>query len=57
MQCSYLYSEFSEELLGDLDVLKALHHLLLDVHLIEGELECPESGQRFAVTNGIPNMM
>lgn len=24
---------------------------------MEGELECPESGQRFPVSEGIPNML
>jgi multifunctional methyltransferase subunit TRM112 len=49
--------EFSPALLEDDNILRVLHHLLFDMHLTEGELVCPESGQRFPVTNGIPNMM
>ena len=32
-------------------------HFLLQVEVIEGELECPESGRRFPVEEGIPNML
>ena len=37
--------------------LKALHHLLFEVHVMEGELICPESGRKFLVKDGIPNML
>ena len=31
--------------------------LPLQVEVIEGELVCPESGRKFPITNGIPNML
>jgi len=37
--------------------MKLFHHALLEVHLEEGTLECPESGRRFPVSKGIPNML
>ena len=37
--------------------LRHLHHVLLEVELIEGNLVCPESGRKFPVSNGIPNML
>lgn len=37
--------------------IDALHHVLMDVHVLEGRLECPESGQMFAVNDGVTNMM
>jgi len=37
--------------------LKALHHVLFEIHVLEGELVCPESGRRFFVRDGIPNML
>ena len=37
--------------------LKALHHVLLEVHVEEGTLVCPESGHRFSIEQGIPNML
>lgn len=43
-------------LVEDQEFLKALHHVLMDVHVIDGELHCPESGQVFPITDGIPNM-
>ncbi|GBG00582.1 multifunctional methyltransferase subunit [Raphidocelis subcapitata] len=37
--------------------LRAFHHALLEVHLEEGALVCPETGRRFIVSKGIPNML
>ena len=31
--------------------------LFSQVEVKEGELECPESGRKFNITNGIPNML
>ena len=37
--------------------IDALHHVLMDVHVLEGRLECPESGQHFPINDGVTNMM
>jgi multifunctional methyltransferase subunit TRM112 len=29
----------------------------MSVDVVEGELECPESGRRFPIRQGIPNML
>lgn len=42
---------------SDEDFLKKMHHVMLEIELIEGELECPESGRKFPVSEGIPNML
>ncbi|XP_030765860.1 multifunctional methyltransferase subunit TRM112-like protein [Sitophilus oryzae] len=39
------------------DFLKKAHHALLEVEIIHGELVCPESGRKFPINNGIPNML
>ncbi|XP_067643079.1 multifunctional methyltransferase subunit TRM112-like protein [Eurosta solidaginis] len=39
------------------DLLKKLHHLLLEIDVLEGQLECPETGRVFPITEGIPNML
>ncbi|RZF33707.1 hypothetical protein LSTR_LSTR007735 [Laodelphax striatellus] len=39
------------------DFLKKVHHVLLEVDVINGELVCPESGRKFPITSGIPNML
>ena len=31
--------------------------LLLDVHIQAGALICPESGRRFPINEGVPNML
>eukprot|EP00037_Helgoeca_nana_P011665 m.104846 g.104846 ORF g.104846 m.104846 type:complete len:149 (+) comp20971_c4_seq1:287-733(+) len=41
----------------DEEFLRAMHHVLLEVVVIEGELICPESGVKFPIKNGIPNML
>lgn len=41
----------------DTDFLQKLHHVLLEVDITEGHLECPETGRKFPISNGIPNML
>lgn len=47
----------SPDLLQDESFLVAMHNLLIDVHVEEGVLTCPESGRRFHICRGIPDMM
>jgi multifunctional methyltransferase subunit TRM112 len=42
---------------NDDDFLQAFHHALLEVHLEEGALVCPETGRKFLVAQGIPNLL
>ena len=44
---------------GDIDTatLEALHHVLFDIHIVEGDLICPGTGRKFPVKQGIPNMI
>ncbi|OIV97891.1 hypothetical protein TanjilG_12648 [Lupinus angustifolius] len=55
------YTELPEEsefsLLESDEFLSRFHHALLELHLEEGALVCPESGRRFPVSKGIPNML
>ena len=37
--------------------LKALHHVLLEIEIVDGHLICPETGKRFPVKDGIPSML
>ena len=46
----------ADGMLADEGFLRAIHHVLLDVHVMRAELVCPESGQAFPVEDGIPNM-
>ncbi|KAF7493328.1 hypothetical protein SSS_02443 [Sarcoptes scabiei] len=41
----------------DEDFLKLLHHALLEIEIISGDLVCPETGRKFPIKNGIPNML
>lgn len=50
-------SDYKPELLNEEDTLKKLHTTLLEVEIIEGELVCPETGRKFPISNGIPNML
>jgi multifunctional methyltransferase subunit TRM112 len=44
-------------MLNDEEFLRVFHHALLEVHLEEGALICPETGRRFVVNQGIPNLL
>ncbi|CAH1119638.1 unnamed protein product [Phaedon cochleariae] len=39
------------------DFLKKVHHVLMEVDIINGDLICPETGRKFPINNGIPNML
>jgi multifunctional methyltransferase subunit TRM112 len=42
---------------ADEDTLRKIHHALLEVHVKQGKLVCPESGRAFPIIDGIPNML
>ncbi|XP_037269992.1 tRNA methyltransferase subunit 11-2 isoform X1 [Rhipicephalus microplus] len=39
------------------EFLRRVHHTLFEVEVVAGELVCPETGRKFPITNGIPNML
>ncbi|KAI0698021.1 Trm112p-domain-containing protein [Cytidiella melzeri] len=41
----------------DNDFLKNLHHVLLEMHIDEGAMICPNCGHKYPILNGIPNML
>lgn len=41
----------------DNELLERLHHLLLEVDIVEGQLECPDTGRIFPIIDGIPHML
>ncbi|XP_065053540.1 uncharacterized protein LOC135682536 [Rhopilema esculentum] len=42
---------------SDEEFLRKVHHILLEVEIMEGNLICPETGRKFPVSKGIPNML
>ncbi|XP_008795546.1 multifunctional methyltransferase subunit TRM112 homolog A-like [Phoenix dactylifera] len=55
------YNELPDEadasMLDADDFLRRFHHALLELHVEEGALVCPETGRRFPINKGIPNML
>ncbi|ETN17350.1 hypothetical protein PPTG_05172 [Phytophthora nicotianae INRA-310] len=47
----------AEEGATDEETLRKIHHALLEVHVKQGKLMCPESGRAFPIIDGIPNML
>jgi Trm112p-like protein. len=43
----------TEEMSQDTEFLRALYHVLMNVHLVRGMLTCPDTGREFPVTDGI----
>mmetsp|Transcript_3797 Transcript_3797/g.5711 ORF Transcript_3797/g.5711 Transcript_3797/m.5711 type:complete len:146 (-) Transcript_3797:80-517(-) len=39
------------------EILRKLHTVMFDIHVVEGHLICPDTGRRFKITMGIPNMI
>lgn len=50
-------SSFDNNLLNNRQFLEKCHHALLEVHIIDGNLICPESKRKFPIRDGIPNML
>ncbi|KAJ3755232.1 hypothetical protein EV360DRAFT_50083 [Lentinula raphanica] len=44
------------EMLDD-EFLKNLHHVLLEIHIEEGNMMCPNCKHSYPISNGIPNML
>jgi len=42
---------------NDEENLQILHHLLTEIKIIEGSLQCPQTGRFFPVKDGIPQMI
>ncbi|XP_051945112.1 multifunctional methyltransferase subunit TRM112-like protein [Xyrauchen texanus] len=42
---------------NDEEFLRKVHKILLEVEVIEGCLQCPESGREFPISKGVPNML
>jgi multifunctional methyltransferase subunit TRM112 len=55
------YSELPDQadasMLSSDDFLRRFHHALLELHVEEGVLVCPETGRKFPINKGIPNML
>jgi multifunctional methyltransferase subunit TRM112 len=45
------------DLLSNTEFLQLVHSVLLEVDILEGFLICPESGRKFKISKGIPNML
>jgi multifunctional methyltransferase subunit TRM112 len=50
-------NEITEEVRQDDVILRKIHHILFEVHLVDGFLVCPETSRKFPVKDGIPNML
>ncbi|KAN0118191.1 multifunctional methyltransferase [Russula decolorans] len=44
------------EMLDD-DLLRQLHHVLLEINIDNGSMTCPNCGHVYPISNGIPNMV
>lgn len=45
--------KLADDMAQDPEFLRALYHVLMNVHLVKGMLTCPDTGREFPVTNGI----
>ncbi|KAL5242732.1 hypothetical protein ACI65C_010142 [Semiaphis heraclei] len=42
---------------NDEEYLKKVHHLLMEVDIINGKLICPETNREFPISAGVPNLL
>lgn len=59
LQLPEIPSELPEDGNGSIDdaAVEALYRVLFNIHVIEGFLICPDTGRKFPIKNGIPNMI
>ncbi|VAH43659.1 unnamed protein product [Triticum turgidum subsp. durum] len=50
-----LFAEGAADVEGS--AIRRLHHALLEIHVEEGTLVCPDSGRSFPILKGVPNML
>lgn len=41
----------------DIEFLRKAHHVMFEIEVITGDLVCPETGRKFPINKGIPNML
>ena len=41
----------------DEEEIEMLHKVLFDIHVLDGDLICPDTGRKFPIRDGIPNMV
>lgn len=56
-QLADLPREVVDDYESNVEFLKKAHRVLLEVDIVNGELVCPETGRKFPINNGIPNML
>ena len=49
--------ELFENYEKDSEFLGKVHHILMEIDIINGDLICPETERKFPITDGIPNML
>ena len=49
--------ELTDGIYDDEELMKRIHHVLFEIHVQDGNLICPETGRKFPIKNGIPNML
>lgn len=49
--------EIVQDYENNVDFLRKAHHVLLEIDIVDGDLICPETGRKFPISNGIPNML
>ena len=54
---SKLPSSVPDKFAEDEEFLQALHHALMEIEIIDGQLVCPETSKKFPIKDGIPSML
>jgi multifunctional methyltransferase subunit TRM112 len=54
---STLPPSFNQTDLDNEMFLKAVHEVIMDFHVEEGDLICPKCDRKFPISMGIPNML
>jgi multifunctional methyltransferase subunit TRM112 len=51
------FENLTAEDLKNNDILKYIHHVLLELVIVKGSLVCPNCSREYQIDDGIPNMI
>ena len=57
LQLADLPNELPSDYASDVAFLQSVHDLIMDIHILQGFLLCPNCARKYPIINGVPNMI
>jgi multifunctional methyltransferase subunit TRM112 len=57
LQLADLPNELPSDYASDAGFIQSVHDLIMDIHVLNGYLQCPNCARKYPIVNGVPNMI